>query len=400
MATKPGMWYHFPWEGMGEYKYVLLAPIVAHHFYSGWSNPDQARFDNHMVIIVLLRYFQMWLWQFLSRFDATSKNTKIQRKGIEFEQLDRERHWDDYIILQALGSSVLHRFMIGLHDLPVMNWTGLWQMALVHIGPIEFIYYLFHRALHHEFLWDRYHSHHHSSFVTEPISGTVHPFMEHLGYTFLFSLAVAIPYLLGTASIALFYIYALWFDGANALGHCNFEFFPRIFTKAPLKYLWYTPSYHSLHHSKVHTNYCLFMPIYDYMFGTVCPATEKTYIEAMAQRNIPQPSATFLAHGGTLTHVFQIPFISKTVGAEKYKERWYLYPLYPVLYLGLVPLLRLFGVPFKNADCMYKKAKGESMLLEQWGVPAFAYQYLGGKNDQVASLPFRETPRRLASTHN
>lgn len=62
-----------------------------------------------------------------------------------------------------------------------------------------------------------------------------------------------------------------------------------IFMRAPLKYLWYTPTFHSLHHSKVHTNYCLFMPIYDYLFGTVCPATEKTYIEATSRGKIPRP---------------------------------------------------------------------------------------------------------------
>ena len=55
------------------------------------------------------------------------------------------------------------------------------------------MYYWLHRALHHHALYSAYHSHHHASFVTEPITGSVHPFMEHLMYTANF----AIP-LLGT----------------------------------------------------------------------------------------------------------------------------------------------------------------------------------------------------------
>lgn len=45
-------------------------------------------------------------------------------------------------------------------------------MALLHAGPVEFIYYWLHRALHHHFLYTRYHSHHHGSIVTEPITCT------------------------------------------------------------------------------------------------------------------------------------------------------------------------------------------------------------------------------------
>lgn len=42
---------------------------------------------------------------------------------------------------------------------------------ILHMGPTEWIYYWFHRALHHHYLYSRYHSHHHASFVTEPVSG-------------------------------------------------------------------------------------------------------------------------------------------------------------------------------------------------------------------------------------
>jgi len=43
--------------------------------------------------------------------------------------------------------------------LPAWRADGAAAMALLHAGPVEFLYYWFHRALHH-----------HSSIVTEPIT--------------------------------------------------------------------------------------------------------------------------------------------------------------------------------------------------------------------------------------
>lgn len=57
----------------------------------------------------------------------------------------------------------------------VLDWWGVGCMVLTHIGPIEGLYYAFHRLLHHEFLWSRYHSHHHSSFVTDPARRAARP---------------------------------------------------------------------------------------------------------------------------------------------------------------------------------------------------------------------------------
>ncbi|KAA8520392.1 hypothetical protein F0562_014648 [Nyssa sinensis] len=72
----------------------------------------------------------------------------------------------------------------------------------------------------------------------------------------------------GTASIASFAVYLTYIDFMNNMGHCNFELVPKSLfsTFRPLKYLMYTPSFHSLHHTQFRTNYSLFMPIYDYIY--------------------------------------------------------------------------------------------------------------------------------------
>lgn len=57
----------------------------------------------------------------------------------------------------------------GTH-LPIWRADGVILTMLLHAGPVEFLYYWLHRALHHHYLYSRYHSHHHSSIVTEPIT--------------------------------------------------------------------------------------------------------------------------------------------------------------------------------------------------------------------------------------
>lgn len=54
--------------------------------------------------------------------------------------------------------------------MPIWRTDGVIITSLLHSGPVEFLYYWLHRALHHHFLYSRYHSHHHSSIITEPIT--------------------------------------------------------------------------------------------------------------------------------------------------------------------------------------------------------------------------------------
>ena len=77
---------------------------------------------------------------------------------------------DDQIILNGLIFYVGYLTIPSVRHLPAWRTDGAAVMALLHAGPVEFLYYWFHRALHHHFLYSRYHSHHHSSIVTEPIT--------------------------------------------------------------------------------------------------------------------------------------------------------------------------------------------------------------------------------------
>ena len=77
---------------------------------------------------------------------------------------------DDQIIFNGLFFYLAYAAVPNVSRMPVWRTDGAIITALLHIGPVEFLYYWFHRALHHHFLYSRYHSHHHASIVTEPIT--------------------------------------------------------------------------------------------------------------------------------------------------------------------------------------------------------------------------------------
>ena len=72
---------------------------------------------------------------------------RVQKRGIGFEQMDREENWDDFIILQTLVMTLVHLVLPGFHSFPTMDLGGLGTCLLLHAGPTELVYYWFHRAV-------------------------------------------------------------------------------------------------------------------------------------------------------------------------------------------------------------------------------------------------------------
>jgi hypothetical protein len=178
MATNPGLLYKFPWEDWGNGKYLLFAPFVAA---VAFGYDDQDHWALHVLCMAAMRYLNAQAWQMASRSYTTNERTRIQTKLLEFKQVDRERDWDDYIILQSIIMTLVHWYLPGYAQFPLFNAKGFWHALLFHVGPTEYIYYWFHRALHHHSLFAAYHSHHHASFLTEPISGEPPTRIRNLG---------------------------------------------------------------------------------------------------------------------------------------------------------------------------------------------------------------------------
>ena len=201
----------------------------------------------------------------------------------------------------------------------------------------------------------------------------MHPFAEHLAYTANFAIPLLGTWAAGGSSWAMFYAYLLGFDLLNAVGHCNFEFVPAALYRAfpPLKYLIYTPTFHALHHSQVKTNFCLFMPLYDYIYGTADAASWSLHAAALRGEAVPAeaPHVVFMAHGTEVLSLLHLPFACRSLSAHPFAPHWALYLLWPIA-APLALLVAAFGRVF-IAD---KHTLGE-LRLETWVTPAFGLQY-------------------------
>ncbi|KAF8700738.1 hypothetical protein HU200_034093 [Digitaria exilis] len=377
MASKPGYLTDWPWKNLGNHKYALVAPwatLSTYRFVTG-SDLDLLAFLVLPVLLLRLLYAQLWIT--VSRYHTARSKHRIVNKSLDFDQVDRESNWDDPIILTALVLYGLQAALPMARGLPWWDSRGLAVLFLVHAGPVELLYYWFHRALHHHCLYSRYHSHHHASIVTEPITSVIHPFAEEVAYFAIFVIPLLVTMATGTASASVINAYILYIDSMNYLGHCNFELVPKWLFDAfpPLKYLMYTPSFHSLHHTQFRTNYSLFMPLYDYMYGTLDASTDHLHERALLRRKSKEEEEhvdvvhlTHLTTPGSIFHQ-RLGFASLAAAplAAPAATAW-----------PLVALTSLLGATTFRSEANRLR----ELNVETWVVPRFTSQYMtkGGAN--------------------
>eukprot|EP00261_Vitis_vinifera_P039894 XP_019081137.1 PREDICTED: protein ECERIFERUM 1-like [Vitis vinifera] len=172
MASKPGILTDWPWKSLGSFKYLILAPWVVHSIYSLIIKDGKERDPVYVLFFLFLlwRTLHNQIWISLSRYRTAKGNNRIVDKSNKFEQVDRESNWVDQILLNRILFYVGYMILPGAAHMPLWRTDGVLLTILLHMGPVEFLYYWLHRALHHHYLYSRYHSHHHSSIVTEPIT--------------------------------------------------------------------------------------------------------------------------------------------------------------------------------------------------------------------------------------
>ncbi|XP_027907027.1 very-long-chain aldehyde decarbonylase CER1-like [Vigna unguiculata] len=372
MASMPGILTDWPWKPLGSFKYVVLAPWVVHSTYSLLVKDEKQRDLSTFLILPFLvwRMVHNQIWITLSRYRTAKGNGRIVDKGLEFDQVDREREWDDQILFNGLLYYLACYTLRGASHLPLWKTDGMVMAMLIHAGPVEFLYYWLHRALHHHFLYSRYHSHHHSSIVTEPITSVIHPFAEHISYFLLFSMPMLTLVFTNTASVGAMVVYVTYIDFMNNMGHSNFEVVPKwlfaIFP--PLKYLIYTSSFHSLHHTQFRTNYSLFMPLYDFIYGTTDKASD-TLHESALKREEETPDVVHLTHLTTPESIYHQRLAFAYLASKPYTSKWYLTLMWPLTAWSMV-LTWIYGRTFIVEANRFQKLK-----LQTWSIPKYTIQY-------------------------
>ncbi|KAJ8756105.1 hypothetical protein K2173_024652 [Erythroxylum novogranatense] len=371
MASMPGILSEWPWKPLGSFKYLLLAPWAIHRTYN-MVVKDEKDISSFLIFPFLLwRMLHNQIWISLSRYRTAKGSNRIVDKGIEFDQVDRERSWDDQILFNGLVFYIFLMINPGTTHLPFWRTDGVILSALLHVGPVEFIYYWLHRALHHHYLYSRYHSHHHSSIVTEPITSVIHPFAEHITYFTLFAIPLLTTVFSGTASIFSFVGYITYIDFMNNMGHCNFELIPKFFFSIfpPLKYLMYTPSFHSLHHTQFRTNYSLFMPFYDYVYGTMDKSSDTLY-ESSLRRPEDSPDVVHLTHLTKPDSIYHLRMGFACLASKPYTpSNWYLWLMWPIT-LWTMTLTWTCGRTF-----VFERHRFDKVKLQTWVVTKYSVQY-------------------------
>eukprot|EP01018_Ginkgo_biloba_P023734 Gb_23964 [translate_table: standard] len=380
-AIKSSLLSEWPWTNLGALKariphyisqYVLYGPMVAKAIHTNFYGGNEV--DNwcfHILLLSLLRGFICQLWLMYSNMHALTKKYKICKEDTEFDQIDREWDWDNFILFQAFMATAAHHFLPYFQNLPAWNAWGLLYLVILHMGPAEALFYWVHRAFHKDFLFQRYHSLHHASItLTPPTAGTA-TFLEHISQTLIMAVPLIGTSLMGGASMGMIYVYCLVFDFLRCMGHCNVEMVPEAIYRylPPLKYLLYTPSYHALHHTEMDTNLCLFIPLYDYIGHTINPKSWDLHRSIRAGQEDRVPEFVFLAHVVDMLSSLHVRFVFRSFSAIPFSTRWYLIPFWPTS-VPVMFAMWAWAKPFVNTS---HRLRGQ--FHQNWVIPRFGFQY-------------------------
>lgn len=143
------------------------------------------------------------------------------------------------------------------------GWPGITTLLGETLGVLllyDFMYYLYHRGMHHPRVMKLMHGvHHFVRHTTADKSIYTHP-LETIGGLALLILAIV---LLGPISTASFLLMFLLYSSINIIVHSNL-----VFPHPALRLFNFWSRAHDVHHHQVRHNYASIFPFWDQAFGT------------------------------------------------------------------------------------------------------------------------------------
>ncbi|KAI4969762.1 hypothetical protein ZWY2020_000676 [Hordeum vulgare] len=337
----------WPWAGLGAYKYLLYGPLVA-GVAQAWREQGGAPTDSwclHLLLLLALRSLTHQLWFSYANMLFFTRRRRVVPDGVDFVQIDAEWDWDNMVIMQTLlgAMAISSPVFPAVSDLRVWEPRG-WAVALLlHVAVSEPGFRWAHRALHRGPLFSRYHSKHHASPVTQPLTSAYGTPLESLVLTLAMAAPLAGAFLAGAGS--------------------DLPGLPL------LRYLMYTPTYLSLHHQEKDSNFCLFMPLFDLLGGTVHPRSWELQKEVDQGKNDRVPDFVFLAHVVDVVSSMHVPFAFRACSSQPWATRLVLLPLWPIAFCLMVLQVlcsKTFTVSFY---CL------RGALHQTWTIPRYSFQY-------------------------
>ena len=122
--------------------------------------------------------------------------------------------------------------------------------------------------------------------------------------------------------------------------------------------------YHSLHHTQFRTNYSLFMPIYDYIYGTVDKSSDALY-ESSLKRQEESPDIVYLTHLTTTNSIYHLRLGFASLASKPFASKWYLMAMWPVTCWSVF-FTWIYGRTFISERNAFYKLK-----LQSWVVPRY-----------------------------
>ncbi|KAH7287324.1 hypothetical protein KP509_32G049900 [Ceratopteris richardii] len=366
MAVSIASW---PWERMGNYKYALYLPLVFEAYRA--TVPLRQNVCLHILIVTVLRVGVYQMWQMASRFLPLVEGLRIWPQGLSYRQVDREYDCDNPQLLQALLLHAGYKCFGLFENMPFWSTKGLIVILMLHVGPAEMFYYLIHRALHRPYFFNKYHKLHHESVSPEPSTAGVSSFLEQIWMSMVVGIAIVGSAVLGGASLFNLYTYLLIFECLRCYGHSGIEIIPAsLFKTFPyLRYLLYTPSYHALHHACQDSNYCLFIPLYDYIGNTLNSRTKAFHVESRNHVTARVPDFIFLLHPVDFTSALHAWFLFRAYASRPYTLNIFLLPFVPLVVVAAFAFL-IWGKVFRSWNYYIR-----NNYLQVWTVPRFGFMY-------------------------
>jgi aldehyde decarbonylase len=132
-------------------------------------------------------------------------------------------------------------------------------------------------------------------------------------------------------------------------------------------YTWCICRFHSLHHTLFRTNYSLFMPLYDYMYGTMEKSSDAVY-ESSLKRKDESPDVLHLTHLTTPDSIYQLPLGFASLASKPHTSTWYLWLMWPITLWSMM-FNWIYGRTF-----VVERQRFDKLKLQTWAIPKYNVQ--------------------------
>jgi Delta7-sterol 5-desaturase len=166
------------------------------------------------------------------------------------------------------------------------GWWWLPVSAVLYLVVQDTYYYWTHRAMHHPWLFAWAHRGHHLSREPTPFASFAFDAAEAGATAWLLpAMTFVVPIHVGVA-LGLLTLMTL----SSLMNHCGFELWPQAFVRGPVGRWLITATHHSGHHTRLRTNYGLYLRCWDRWMGTdAMPALAAPAKPAPAAALAPEP---------------------------------------------------------------------------------------------------------------